>query len=80
MLCARVEPMVHGLEKEHGTAMRFVVVDHKAGDSPERIARYELGRHGMVITDAKGEKLWSEPGHEQTRERVEAAIRQVLGR
>ncbi len=70
---------MNGLEQVYGDRMVFQVKDYQQGDSPGLIERYGLGRHGMVITDAEGNKLWSEPGHKQTREGVEQAIKRVLG-
>ena len=74
-----MEPIVNGLQKTYGDRMTFQVKDYKKGDSPQLIQKHDLGKHGMVITDAKGNKLWSEPGHKQTKEGVEEAIRRVLG-
>jgi hypothetical protein len=79
MFCAKVVPIVNGLEKTYGDKMTFHVKNYQEGDSPELIQKYELGKHGMVITDGEGKKLWSEPGHKQTREGVEKAIQKVLG-
>ncbi len=59
--------------------MTFQVEDYEQGDSPQLIQKYDLGKHGMVITDADGNKLWAEPGHNQTKEGVEKAIKKVLG-
>ena len=70
---------MNGLEKVYGDRLTFQVKDYKKGDSPELIQKYELGKHGMVITDGEGNKLWSEPSHYQTREGVEKAIKKVLG-
>ena len=45
-----------------------------------RIARYGLEIHGMVITDAAGEKKWMESGHTQKRDGIIAAIDGLLGK
>ena len=79
MLCAKVEPIVNGLEKDYGSQMKFVIREKTAEGSAELIEKYELGVHGMVITDQAGAAQWKEPGHEQTREGVEAAIKKLLG-
>ena len=67
MLCGKIEPIVNGLAKEYGDEMDFQVVDYQEGDSQAKIKKYALGVHGMVITDQAGNKIWSEPGHKQTR-------------
>lgn len=79
MLCARVEPVVNELEKEYGSRMTFVIRPRTDEGIPELLEEYDLGLHGMVITDKTGALKWKEPGHEQTREQVEAAIKKVLG-
>lgn len=73
-------PIVNGLETQFGTAMKFQVLEHDTDQSQALIAKYELDRHGMVITDASGELLWKESGHKQTEAGVTKAIQQVLGR
>lgn len=78
MLCARIEPIVRGLEAEYGQQMRFAVRPFDQGDAPDLIKRYELGLHGMVVTDQTGAVQWKEPGHNQTRSGVEAAIKKLL--
>ena len=70
---------MHGLAKDYAGKMKFEVVPYDQGDSKKRIADYGLGEHGMVIVDQDKKKVWSEPGHTQTREGVEAAIKQALG-
>ncbi len=70
---------MYGLEKEYGSKMTFEVKNWKDGDSPELIEKYQLGKHGMVITDAEGKALWSQRGHMQTKTGVEKAIKKVLG-
>ena len=74
-----VVPIVNGLEKEYGDQMTFQVKGYQDGDSPELIEKYELGKHGMVITDSKGTMVWSESGHMQTKASVEKGIKKVLG-
>ena len=78
-MCQKVEPIVHGLAQDYQGKIDCKVVKHNEGDSPERIKRYGLGQHGMVITDQDDKVLWSEPSHKQTREGVDAAIKKVLG-
>lgn len=80
MLCRKVEPIVNGLEKEYGSQMDFEIVDYEKGDSPERIKKYGLGLHGMVITDQAGNRVWSEPGHKQTRPAIVKGIKYSLSR
>jgi len=80
MFCSKVEPMVHALAEKYDGQMRFEVKDYEKDDSPALIEKYELERHGMVITDADGAKLWHESGHKQTREGVEAAIEKLLAK
>jgi len=79
MLCAKVEPMVHGLAKDYAGKMKFEVVPYDQGNNKQRIADYQLDLHGMVIVDQTGAKVWGESGHKQTRAGVEAAIKQLLG-
>lgn len=73
--------MVHGLAKQDEFAKRieFVIENYQEGDSPERITKYGLERHGMILTDRGGKLLWSESGHKQQRETVVAALRDALG-
>ena len=78
MYCAKVEPIVNELAKTYAGKMKLGVKNYQEGDSPAEIKKFELDTHGMVITDAEGKKLWSESGHKQTREGVEAAIKKVL--
>ena len=70
---------MHGLEKTYGEKLTFLIKNHDQGDSPQLIQQYELDRHGMVITDGKGNLLWSESGHMQTKVGIEKAIAEVLG-
>jgi len=70
---------VHGLAKDYTGKMKFEVVPYDQGDNPKRIADYGLDLHGMVIVDQDKKKVWSESGHKQTREGVEAAIKKLLG-
>ncbi len=70
---------MYGLEKAYGDKLTFQVKDYQLGDSPELIEKYELGKHGMVITDSKGTMVWSERGHNQTKASVEKGIKKVLG-
>ena len=74
-----MQPIVDGLEKVYGNKVTFQVKNYEEGDSPQLIQKYELGKHGMVITDGEGNKLWSEPSHKQTKEGVEKAIKRVVG-
>lgn len=78
-MCARVEPIVHGLATEFAGKVECKVVNHDAGDSQARIQRYGLNLHGMVVVDGNDKVLWSESGHNQTRDGVTAALRKLLG-
>ncbi len=78
-MCAKVEPIVHGLATEFAGKVECKVVNHDAGDSQERIKRYGLNLHGMVVVDGSDKLLWSESGHKQTRDGVTAALRKLLG-
>ena len=66
------------LEQDYGSKMKFDIRPFDKGDAQELIAKYELGRHGMVVTDQTGAVQWKEPGHMQTRMVVEAAIKKLL--
>lgn len=79
MLCARITPIVHGLDEEYGDKLETEVVSHVLESSMERIVEYELDVHGMALTDENGKLLWTESGHEQTKERVKEAIDAALG-
>lgn len=78
MFCAKVEPMVRGLAKDYEGRMRFEIKDYKKDDSPDLITKYELDKHGMVITDSAGKLLWKESGHKQQRDVVAKAIDGLL--
>jgi hypothetical protein len=78
-MCAQIEPIVHGLAKDFAGRVDCKVVQHNEGDSQQRIARYGLNIHGMVICDRSDQVLWSESGHKQTRAGVEAALQKLLG-
>jgi len=80
MFCSKVETIVNGLEKQHGSEMSFQIVNYQQGDSPARIKKYDLGKHGMVIIDQDGNKVWSEPGHKQSRAGIDKAIKVALAR
>ncbi len=71
--------MVDGLEKVYGDRMQFRQVDWSTPEAKKAIRKYQLGNHGMVLVDADGKALWSEPDHFQKRETVEAEIRKALG-
>ncbi|MFY9341724.1 MAG: hypothetical protein WAT39_04500 [Planctomycetota bacterium] len=79
MFCEKVEPIVNELAQEYAGRMTCVIAKHNEGDSQQRIERYGLKGHGMVITDADDKVLWSESSHKQTKEGVTAAIKKVLG-
>jgi hypothetical protein len=70
---------VHELAQTYAGKIDCVVKNHDDADSPQRIERYGLKIHGMVITDASDRVLWSESSHQQTKAGVEAAIKKVLG-
>ncbi|MBK8098320.1 MAG: hypothetical protein IPK26_14515 [Planctomycetes bacterium] len=71
--------MVHELAKEFAGRMECKVVNYQDGDSPQRIKRYGLEQHGMVIVDQADTKAWAESGHKQQKNAVVAAIQKVLG-
>ncbi len=79
MFCEQVEPIVHELAPQYAGRMQFHVVAHDAPGSQDRIRRYGLSVHGMVITDRDDKVVWSESGHKQTRAGVVAAVDKVLG-
>ena len=79
MFCAKVEPIVRGLEKDYGDKMTFVIRNYQEDDAPALIEYFDLDVHGMAITDKQGTLHWKESGHKQTREGVEAAIKKLLG-
>ena len=70
--------MVHELEEAYGDKMKFTITEYTKGDAPDQIKKYDLGKHGMVIVDDQGEMVWSEPGHKQTKEGVEKAVKDLL--
>ena len=78
-LAAAVESTLDKLAQQYAGKIECVVRKHDEGDSQQRIVRYGLSQHGMVITDAEDKVLWSESGHKQTKEGVVAAITKVLG-
>ena len=67
------------LGKAYAGKMKCEVRKHSEGDSPDLIKKYGLDRHGMVIVDAAGKKLWCESGHNQTKAGVEKAIQEIVG-
>jgi hypothetical protein len=71
-------PIVNGLAKEFDGKMQFKVLSKAAAGSVERIEKYGLEVHGMVITDQDDTVVWSESGHMQKRATVKAAIEQCL--
>ncbi|MBL8754460.1 MAG: hypothetical protein JNK15_14245 [Planctomycetes bacterium] len=70
---------MHGLAKDYTGKVDCKVVKHDEGDSQDRIKRYGLDIHGMVVTDAADKVLWSESGHKQTRDGIDAALKKLLG-
>ena len=78
-MCSKVEPIVNELAKDYAGKVACSVVKHDEGDSQERIKRYGLNIHGMVIVDAADKVVWSESGHKQTKAGVQAAIDKLLG-
>ena len=78
-MCGKVEPIVNGLAKDYEGKIECKVVKYDEGDSPDRIKRYGLTQHGMVITDQNDKVVWSESGHKQTRNGVIVAINQAIG-
>lgn len=71
---------MHELAKDYAGRVDCKVVKHDQADSPARIQRYGLDKHGMVITDAADKVLWSESGHKQTKAGVVAAIDKLLAK
>jgi hypothetical protein len=65
---------VHGLEEELGSRMKFIIAPYNEGDAPDRIVRYGLDIHGMVVTDQEDKVHWLESGHAQK----QGEVRQVL--
>ena len=72
--------MVHGLAKDYAGRVTCEVVRYDEGDSPQRIKDHGIDKHGMLIVDQERKKVWVESGHQQTRERVEAEIKKLLGK
>ena len=70
---------MHALEKQFGSKMDFEIVMFNKGDAPERIKKYQLQIHGMVIVGADDEVLWKESGHQQSQKEVTAKIESLLG-
>ena len=72
--------MVDGLEKTYSAQMDFHQKDYATDESKDemKVAGIE-GPHGMAIVGSDGSHLWHEDGHKQTRDVVEAQIKQVLG-
>ena len=68
-----------GLETKYSDKMSFKIVGFDAGDSPKLIAKYKLGKHGMIITDSSGKLLWKESSHFQEEPIVVKAIEAALG-
>ena len=71
-------PIVNGLAKEFDGKLQFQVLNTAAPGSAERIEKYGLDIHGMVITDQDDTVVWSESGHMQKHDRVKAAIAKAL--
>lgn len=71
--------MVNGLDDQFGDKMKFTI--KVAADHPDDIKKYFSPgeRHGMMIINEKGEKLWSEDGHKQKAENVLAEVKKLLG-
>ena len=78
MFCAKIVPIVNELEKEYAGKLEFAVVNHDEGDAQARIKKYELDRHGMVLTDQDDKIVWKESGHLQTREGIKKALDAAL--
>ncbi|MCZ6690459.1 MAG: hypothetical protein O7H41_12730 [Planctomycetota bacterium] len=79
MFCAKVRPMVDGLEKTYGDRMDFSQKEYTSEEGAAEIASYDLDTHGMIIIGPDGSTHWKESGHKQELEVVEAQIKQVLG-
>ena len=80
MLCGKVVPVVDGLKAELGKQMDFVVTPNTEGDAPERIVRYGLDVHGMVVIDQDDKVLWKESGHKQQAAVVKAELVKLLAK
>lgn len=70
---------MHGLAKDYAGRLQFEVVKYNEGDSQQRIEKYGLIQHGMILCDDQQNLVWSESGHKQTREGVVAALEKALG-
>ncbi len=68
--------MVDAVAKLHPEAFKFETRDAKT--HPEEVKKYELGSHGIVCVDEKGEPLWSHPGHDMKQEVLDAAVTDLL--
>ncbi len=79
-LCADVRAMLTTKEQENRKFMHFRTIDYHLDSSQEMLKRFQIGHHGMVITDPEGDELWSTSAHYQTVGEIEQAIDRVLGK
>ncbi len=77
-LCDQLSEVIEKSEKRYRSQMNFRTVDYHLSTSQATIKRFELGSHGIVITGAQGEKLWTFPAHQEGKEALAAAITRVV--
>jgi hypothetical protein len=77
-LCAEISGALGEMEKEHRSRMNFRTVDYHLPTSQETIRRFLLGSHGIVISDAEGNELWSMAAHHQGIDELKAAVARLI--
>lgn len=73
-LCAELKASLKDLERDHSANLNFRSVDYHKDSSQAAIVRFKLGTHGIVITSAEGDELWSMPAHYQEPGALSAAV------
>ena len=73
-LCLELKESLKEFERDHSGRLRFHSVDYHQDSSQIAIDRFKLGTHGIVITSAEGDVLWSMPAHDQEPGALAAAI------
>ena len=76
-LCSQISDVLGELEKDYRAQMNFRTVDYHLPTSQETIRRFMLGSHGIIITDAQGNELWSMAAHHQGTDELTAAIKRI---
>ncbi len=76
-LCLEIASSLNELEQLYRRQLNFRTVDYHFAASQEILQRFQLGSHGLLITDPQGGEIWKYKAHEGDHAMIARAIEAV---